>query len=123
MFEVMGRVRARLPDGGYKMQKTRIIRVFLENTQEASPGFEPGDNGFANRCLTAPDPKKTSISSVPPQSDVPPDVLDCTLTTSAANPDLARFISAWSTLPEPFRRAVLALVGSVPPPNIEVEKP
>jgi DDE superfamily endonuclease len=32
--------------------------------------------------------------------------------TSPANPDLARVIAAWPTLPEPIRRAVLALVAA-----------
>lgn len=30
----------------------------------------------------------------------------------ARDPDLARLIAAWPTLPEPIRRAILALVGS-----------
>jgi hypothetical protein len=29
-----------------------------------------------------------------------------------ADPDLARILNAWQTLPEPIRRAILALIGS-----------
>jgi hypothetical protein len=42
----------------------------------------------------------------PPPRAVSPEVSD---------PDLVRIISTWSTLPEPIRRAVLALVESVFP--------
>lgn len=35
------------------------------------------------------------------------------LAQKALDPDLSRILAAWPTLPEPIRRAVLALVGSV----------
>ncbi|HJZ54481.1 MAG TPA: hypothetical protein VKE74_05960 [Gemmataceae bacterium] len=46
------------------------------------------------------------VSSPP---DVPPDV------PAPNDPELARVVGAWPNLPEPIRRAVLALVGSASP--------
>ena len=37
--------------------------------------------------------------------------------SSPPDPDLARVVEAWATLPEPLRRAVLALVGSAERPQ------
>ena len=34
-------------------------------------------------------------------------------TAAPADPDLARVVEAWPDLPEPLRRAVLALIGTV----------
>ncbi len=36
-----------------------------------------------------------------------------------ADPDLARVTAAWPNLPEPIRRAALALIGSAAPPAAE----
>ncbi len=36
-------------------------------------------------------------------------------TAAPTDPDLARVVEAWSDLPEPIRRAVLALIGSAVP--------
>jgi hypothetical protein len=49
-----------------------------------------------------PDPPTTSADT--PVPDALPDAL--------TDPDLARILGAWPTLPEPIRRAVLALLGS-----------
>ena len=37
---------------------------------------------------------------------------ESTVATPSTDPDLARVIKAWATLPDPIRRAVLALVGT-----------
>jgi hypothetical protein len=59
------------------------------------PVFETGP-----RPAERPDPPSTS-------ADTPvPDALSDALT----DPDLARIVGAWPTLPEPIRRAVLALI-------------
>jgi hypothetical protein len=62
-----------------------------------SPAFETGP-----RSAERPDPPTTSADT--PILDALPDAL--------TDPDLARVIEAWATLPEPIRRAVLALLGS-----------
>ncbi len=38
-------------------------------------------------------------------------------TTGCTSPDLARVIDAWATLPDPLRRAILALVGTAERPQ------
>ncbi len=38
------------------------------------------------------------------------------------DPDLARLVAAWPSLPEPIRRAVLALIDSAQPRNHEATK-
>jgi hypothetical protein len=35
--------------------------------------------------------------------------------SSNPDPDLVRVIASWATLPEPIRRAVVALIGTVNP--------
>jgi hypothetical protein len=52
-----------------------------------------------------PDPPTTSAST--PVPDALPDAL--------TDPELARIAGAWPTLPDPIRRAVLALVGTALP--------
>jgi hypothetical protein len=63
-------------------------------SRSPSPVFET-DPHSAER----PDPPTTSAST--PVPDALPDAL--------TDPDLARVVEAWATLPEPIRRAVLAL--------------
>lgn len=55
----------------------------------------------SHQALT-PTPSEPLAHSLAQNSENPP-----------ADPDLARLVEAWPNLPEPIRRAVLALVGSV----------
>ena len=68
-------------------------------------GFEPATYGLGNRpALAATD---YSIASC----DTPVfDLADCLALLRSQSPDLAAIVKAWPTLPEPIRRAVLALV-------------
>jgi hypothetical protein len=52
-----------------------------------------------------PDPPTTSADT--PRADALPDAL--------IDPDLVRIVGTWPTLPEPIRRAVLALIGTTLP--------
>jgi hypothetical protein len=53
----------------------------------------------------AREPEKRTVST-------PSDALDL---AAALDPGLARVVDAWPALPEPIRRAMLALVDAAPP--------
>jgi hypothetical protein len=83
----------------------------VEKSKEASPGFEPGDNGFANRSQASSNTKKISTSEV---------FSSLGAATGAAAPldsDLAGIVDLWPSLPKHIRRAVLALVGAAEIPH------
>jgi hypothetical protein len=65
-----------------------------------APAFETGP-----RSAERSDPPTTSADA--PVPDALPDAL--------TDPDLVRIVGAWPTLPEPIRRAVLALIGTALP--------
>jgi hypothetical protein len=83
---------------------------------KAAPGFEPGNNGFANRdmetlCTEWQSTYDDSESTLTPQlTPVPEEAL--TLEEIAAcvpDPDLAVVVELWDTLPEHVRAALRAL--------------
>jgi hypothetical protein len=67
-------------------------------------GIEPATHGFSVCKEYQKTPPKTTIS---PAVDTDFD----TTSPSLVDPDLARIIEAWPQLPDPIRRAVLALIG------------
>jgi hypothetical protein len=64
------------------------------------PVFETGP-----RSAERADPPTTSADA--PVPDALPDAL--------TDPDLARIVGAWSTIPDPIRRAMLSLIGTALP--------
>jgi hypothetical protein len=85
--------------------------------QKAPPGFEPG---VADLQSAAGASKTPTIHGISAPDEKP---LTAVLTGAGANPcdpmrvddpDLARVIEAWTTLPDPIRRAVMALIGTAP---------
>jgi len=75
--------------------------------EEASPGFEPGNDGFANRNRVGVNPVRVSDSAA---VALP---VAATGAATRADPALAAVVAAWPTLSEPIRRAVMTLVGTV----------
>jgi hypothetical protein len=75
--------------------------------------LNPGPQLYEKIALSTKTPAFPDILSDFPQSDVPRDVPDCIPTTLTTDPDLSRVIEAWATLPEPIRRAVVAIIASV----------
>lgn len=70
-------------------------------------GFEPATYGLGNRpALAATDNTAASCDALVF------DLADCLALLRRESPDLAAICEAWPILPEPIRRAVLALVNS-----------
>ncbi len=83
-------------------QNQGLVSVIEE---EARAGFEPANDGFANRCPASEKPMNFSTSG---------DLASSGAATST-DPDLDRVVETWATLPDPIRRAILALIGSADP--------
>jgi hypothetical protein len=69
-------------------------------SRSPSPVFETGPHSAEGADLP-------TTSADTPAPDALPDAL--------TDPDLVRIVGAWPTLPEPIRRAILALVGTTSP--------
>jgi hypothetical protein len=74
---------------------------------EASPGFEPGNDGFANRCCDS-----ISVTNVTTYDDLQKALAPPLALHRPDDPDLARVLAAWDNLPPSIRRAILALVDA-----------
>ena len=72
-------------------------------------------SGFQDRIPTTLNPLNHKDLGQSPDSCLPfvcPTHSESTPDSVSTDPDLARVIKAWATLPDPIRRAVLALVGT-----------
>ena len=72
-------------------------------------------SGFQDRIPTTLNLLTHKDLGQSPDSCLPfvcPTPSESTVATPSTDPDLARVIKAWATLPDPIRRAVLALVGT-----------
>jgi len=73
--------------------------------KEAPPGFEPG---MADLQSAVPIPQVQSESKVTPTPDSP--LAHSLAHETQIDPDLARLIDAWPTLPTAIRDGILAMV-------------
>ena len=85
--------------------------VLSRKKEEGPPGFEPGNNGFANRYLVSPKPIGDSDLGTPGKPTVP-----STVPLGKPSPgNLQEVIEAWDTLPDAIRAGILAMVAASKP--------
>jgi hypothetical protein len=87
--------------GARREPRDGVSRLEAGSDGEAPPGFEPGNHGFAIRCLQGVKP----ISSRPLRLVAPP-VAAQGKRAAPDDPDLALVVSRWLSLPESVRRIV-----------------
>ena len=89
--------------------------VLSRKEEECPPGFEPGNNGFANRYLVSPNPIGDRDLGTPGKPTVP-----STVPLGKPSPgNLQEVVEAWDGLPDAIKAAVLALVAA----SIPVDPP
>ena len=77
--------------------------------KEPTVGLEPTTYALRKNCSPTTTPDSASIYATDSTSGA------ATGAVTPTDPELARVVEAWPTLPEPLRRAVLALVGTADP--------
>lgn len=85
--------------------------VLSRKEEEGPPGFEPGNNGFANRYLVSPKPIGDRDLGTPGKPTVPS-------TVPLGKPfsgNLQEVVDAWATLPDAIRTTILELVEASKP--------
>ena len=89
--------------------------VLSRKEEEGPPGFEPGNHGFANRCLD-------SANTIGDKDLREGQKHIWPLICQTSSTGLQDVIEAWDTLPEPIRAGILAMVAAfkpVVPPSLE----
>ncbi len=79
--------------------------------RKAEVGFEPTNNGFAIR------PPQSGTKEQAETYEHTPDGLGALLDALQESPGLAAVVTAWPTLPEPMRAAILAVVEAAAKDN------
>ena len=93
--------------------KSQLLRHYYLQLRPA--GFEPATYGLGNAGNISANVDNSSISRTPDQSHSPqhsPAPANRCESVTTVDSALARIIDAWPALPEPIRRAMLALAES-----------
>ena len=85
--------------------------VLSRKKEEGPPGFEPGNNGFANRYLVSPKPFGERDLGTPGKPTVP-----STVPLGKPSPgNLQEVVDAWATLSDAIKAGILAMVEASKP--------
>ena len=85
--------------------------VLSRKEEEGPPGFEPGNNGFANRYLVSPNPIGDRDLGTPGKPTVP-----STVPLGKPSPgNLQEVVDAWATLSDAIKAGILAMVEASKP--------
>jgi len=93
--------------GLYGLAGSGIGRCGKGKTDEAAVGFEPTNNGFANRRLdNCKSLSRNYLAQVPK-----PDLASCLAQIVQDHPELTTLIEAWPALSTDIRTAILRIAG------------
>ena len=95
-------------------KQVQFASVFIGGKEQAAAGFEPANNGFANRCSKNISTDKTKTcettkEQLTPQL-TPKSQKQTQIDTSELPVDLAEIVAVWPELPEHIKAAIKALV-------------
>jgi len=95
-------------------RKQAFCGVLSRKKEKGPPGFEPGYNGFANRCLDSVNPiadKDLREGTTP----IWPSICQTPPLGQPHSKDLQEVIEAWDTLPDAIKAGILAMVAASKP--------